>query len=135
MKQLVRISMMSAIVGITAIDHASAGGRETVTVKAGQKTLIYQLGVYLSTCGHMAYPKFKAKKSKNGGSLTSSNGSFIANSGRCKGKRLRSTGVYYTPKPGFRGQDTAKVSLGFPVDSDSPWGIQYETIRFTINVE
>lgn len=135
MKRTLSVISVAATLTMVAMTSANAGGRETVTVKAGQKSLIYQFGVYLSHCGHAAYPSFKAKDSKQGGKLTSANGSFIANSGRCKGKRLRSTSIYYTPKPGFRGKDTARVSMGYPVDSDSPWGTQYETIRFKITVE
>jgi len=135
MKRILSTIVLVGILGTIAVASGNAGGRESMTVKAGQKSLIYQLGVYLPHCGHMAYPSFKAKESKHGGKLTSSKGGFIANNERCKGKRLRSTSIYYTPKPGFRGKDTARVSMGYPVDSDSPWGIQYETIRFNITVE
>jgi len=106
----------------------------TVEVAAGKKTLIYQYGVYLTSCGHAAYPTFSSRGSKNG-TVTSTNGSFIMQEGACKGKRLKSTNVYYTPKPGFRGKDKVNVVFGTPIDSDSPWGTKYKRVNFSITVK
>lgn len=107
---------------------------EEVTVKAGQKTLIYQFGSYEGGCASSEYPKFKAKKTKNG-SLTTTRGSFIISDGRCKGKRLKSTNVYYTPKPGFRGADKARLSFGTPKDVYSDFGYNYTVVTMKITVK
>ena len=108
---------------------------ENITVKAGQKTRIYQYATYEgSGCISSEYPVFKAKKTKNG-ELSHSRGSFIANNGVCKGKRLKSTDIYYTPKPGFRGVDRARVSLGTQRDIHNDWGLEYKSITFRITVE
>ena len=53
---------------------------------------------------------FSSRGAKNG-TLSARNGSFIADDGQCKGKRLRSTDVYYTPKQGFRGTEKVKALL------------------------
>lgn len=122
-------SMLVTNLGITG--SASA---EEVTVKAGQKTLIYQFGSYEGGCASSEYPTFKAKKTKNG-NLSTNKGSFIIADGRCKGKRLKSTNVYYTPKPGFRGKDKARLSFGTPKDVYSDFGYDYTVVTMKITVE
>lgn len=120
------------LIGSLAATQVSAA--EKVTVKAGQKTLIYQFATFESNCASGQYPKFKAKKTKNG-SLTTTRGSFLISDGRCKGKRLKSTNVYYTPETGFRGKDRARLSFGTPVDSHTDWGLKYTTVTMSITVE
>jgi len=117
-----------------SLASTAALSAEKITVKAGQKTLIYQFGSYEDNCASSQYPKFKAKKTKNG-SLTTTRGSFIISDGRCKGKRLKSTNVYYTPKAGFRGKDKARLSFGTPVDIHTDWGLKYTTVTMSITVE
>ncbi len=108
---------------------------ENVTVNAGQKTRIYSYATYEgSGCVSSEYPIFKAKKTKNG-KLTHSRGSFIGNDGVCKGKRLKSTDVYYTPNPGFKGVDRVRVSFGTQRDAVSDWGLKFTTITFKITVK
>lgn len=134
MKRVISQALVVVFSALVFAAPANAGNKRTVDVKSGQKTLIYNFAVYLTSCGHVAYPKMGSRGVKNG-KVTSANGSFIANSGQCKGKRLRSTAVYYQSKPGFRGTEKFRVSLGYPLDSDTDWGTKYEVINFTVNVK
>lgn len=133
MKYYLNAIAMLAIFTVFSVT-AHAGESVTREVKAGKKTLIYRLAVHLTTCGHVSYPQFSSRGAKNG-KLSAVNGSFIAQSGQCKGKRLRSTDVYYTPNPGFRGTEKVRALFGYPRDPDSDWGTVYDSVRITVNVK
>ena len=126
--------MIALLLGLAFTSDAMSRTKVSTEVKAGQTTLIYKYAVYLPTCGHVAYPKFSSRGAKNG-TLSARNGSFIADDGQCKGKRLRSTDVYYTPKPGFRGTEKVRALFGFPKDPDTDWGTDYKSVTFTITVK
>lgn len=132
-KRNMAIALSGALL-LSSLTSFQADAAEKITVKAGQKTLIYQFGSYEDNCASSQYPKFKAKKTKNG-SLTTTRGSFIISDGRCKGKRLKSTNVYYTPNAGFRGKDKARLSFGTPVDIHTDWGLKYTTVTMSITVQ
>ena len=127
----------SAVLGsvlLVSLAATSSIAAEQITVKAGQKTLIYQFGSYEDNCASFQYAKFRDKNTKNG-SLVSTRGSFIISKGRCKGKRLKSTDVYYTPKAGFKGKDKARLSFGIPKGIYSDFGLDYTTVTMHITVE
>lgn len=119
---------------VTSWASTQSVAAEEITVKAGQKTLIYQFGTYESSCASFEYAKFRDKNTKNG-SLVSKKGSFKIRDGRCKGKILKSVDVYYTPKPGFRGTDKARLSFGVQKDVYSDFGLDYKTITMKITVK
>lgn len=119
------------ITSFSNIQHVSA---EQVTVKSGQKTLIYQFGSYEANCASFQYAKFRNKKTKNG-SLVSTRGSFKIQDGRCRGKNLKSVNVYYTSKPGFKGKDKARLSFGVPKGIYSDFGLDFTTVTMNITVE
>lgn len=133
MHSIHRAAILAGTFSLLALP-TSVFSAEEITVKAGQKTLIYQYGAYESGCNSFEYPVFKAKKTKNG-SLTTTRGSFVLSKGRCKGKRIKSTNVYYTPNSGFRGKDKARLAFGIQKDVYSDFGLDYTVVNMKITVK
>ena len=113
---------------------ASAESR-SADVRAGAKTLIYRFTIYdRVTCQAMGYPKLESRSSKNG-QFSSSRGSFVAQDGKCKGKRFNATDVYYRPNSGFRGKDRGKVVLRYSRGDEYELSDRFHTVNFTLNVK
>lgn len=135
MKQA-KIFVTVAFLVTLVIPSSYALAAEEVTVRAGQKTQVYQYTVFFPdlSCKHTIYPKVRDQNTKHG-KITSSPGSFIAPSGRCKGKRMKATNIYYTPNPGFRGKDSARIAITHQKFENEGFGNKSKIMRFKFTVK
>lgn len=106
-----------------------------VTVRAGVTSKIYAYAVYNRTiCKNSVLVRLSSPRAKNG-TLSSRLGSFVAPSGRCKGKRITSTDVYYTPKPGFRGTETVRFRMVYDKYIDEVGPVVAKGFRIKVTVK
>ncbi len=104
-----------------------------VKVLPNRTELIYRF-VQLNegNCSAMAVPKMKVI-SVGHGKIKSKNGGFRIDSGPCKGIKMKGIDIYYTPNPGFKGMDNAKVNLAMAYYVDDS-GYSTTTLTFRIHV-
>ena len=103
-------------------------------VRAGRTTQVLNYFVYdRARCARTALPEI-GKSSAENGKLKTRISNAIPEKGSCKGKSFKSLGVYYTPKPGFRGKDKGFVTLIFPRYVDGT-GRTVKKVKFILNVK
>lgn len=122
---------------LSAIIPAAAQWNKPVTVKAGTKTEIHSVGVWNRTyCNQRPVPKVTRMHAQNGTITTSVVTSTFAD-GPCKDKKGRFIVFFYTPKPGFRGKDSAQINYVMPkaVRTPSRPNLQASGKRISIIVE
>ncbi len=134
MRKFVCMLLFISIVLIASIYPRIAFAKTiTVEVLPNRTELIYRF-VQLNeeNCSSMAIPKMKVI-SVGHGKIRSKNGGFWIDSGPCKGLKMKGIDIYYTPNPGFRGEDNAKVNLSMAYYVDDS-GHSTRTLTFRIRV-
>jgi len=135
MNSLKLLKIVIFVIGMIA-PTSFVNAAEEVEVRAGKKTLIYQYTVFFPgfSCKHTVYPVVRDRNTQHG-KITSSPGTFISQSGRCKGKRMKATNIFYTPNSGFRGKDAARVVITYPRDDNQSFGTRSKDVRFKFTVK
>ncbi len=126
----------SIIVAVTLLFCVEAfANPKPVTVRAGATSKIYAYAVFNQTnCKASVQVRLSSPRAKNG-TLTSRPGSFVAQSGRCKGKRMTSTDVYYKPNPGFRGTETVRFRMVYDRYIDEVGPVVSKGFRVKVTVK
>jgi len=126
--------LSSLILAGTMTTQASAAS-VTRNVSAGKTSLIFSFYVYdPDQCASSAYPKPSLSNPKNG-KLTSKRTPFrIPKGKKCAGTKVNAVSVYYTPKAGFRGKDTARFGYRY-FQYTGEDKTSYYNVRARINVK
>jgi hypothetical protein len=107
---------------VVAASVTVAGAQDlTSQVSAGKRTLIGQFALYSTdTCYAGPTPDARVGTAPEHGKLDFTEERVTTNAGNCGKMTISFRRVYYTPKPGFRGQDHASVNFIYNAFSDAP---------------
>ncbi|MEZ5879496.1 MAG: hypothetical protein R3D35_02340 [Nitratireductor sp.] len=112
-RALALITFMAGATGLAAALPAAAQWNKPVKAKAGKTTEIYNVGIYnIQYCSPEPVPNITRMQAQNG-TIKTRILSAKFSGGKCKGKDGRFLVFFYTPNPGFRGNDTAQISYAF----------------------
>lgn len=127
--------IVSCFVSVLGFGGATvAQAQQVVNVPAGKRTLIGTFSLYNSeSCTSGAIPEARVSSAPSNGKIDFVMEQRRINAGRCGGMMAWARAVYYTPKPGFRGQDETTVNFIYEVFSDGPErGNQSNTYRMNV---
>lgn len=111
---------------------------ETVkkTVPANRSTVLTGITLFNSmNCDHGPIPKVTLKTSPKHGKVTFKRKVIKISSGRCKGKTMSGTLVIYTPKRGYRGQDSFKSQFSYDRYVTGSMAKAYNSDTFKLTVK
>lgn len=112
--------ILGAALALSATVFA-AQAQEAVNVPAGKRTLIGQFALYSTgTCAGMAVAEARIGTAPKHGKLEFVMEQRRINAGRCGTIEAWSRTIYYTPNPGFKGQDSATVNFVYELFNDGP---------------
>lgn len=128
------IGRLCAAFGALLLVTSATNAQEAVNVPAGKRTLVGEFALYnTASCAGSAVPEAKLGTAPKNGKLEFAMEQRRGNAGRCGNITIWSRTVYYTPNPGFRGQDSATVYFVYELFGEgSEFGNQSRT--YSINV-
>lgn len=131
-----RILKFWCLVGVSLSVVGAAGAEDfNREVSAGKRTLVGQFALYsMDTCYAGAVPDAKVGKAPANGKLDFTEERVVTKAGNCDAQAISFRRVYYTPKPGFRGQDSVSVDFFYNRYSDAP-GLMNRRESYNITVK
>lgn len=127
----------SVALGLSVAGFASglvAADDMTMTVKPGQRTMIYSYAMYDSEqCVSGQIPVGRVVGSPVGGRFEFVEERRTMDAGRCGRIQGWARNVYFTSAPGFRGTASGRVDFEYNKWTDAP-AMTADTVTFTINV-
>lgn len=130
MKRLATVAMLSVLLVTPAL-----AGTVKKTVPANRSTVLTGISLFNSmNCNHGPIPKVKLKSAPKHGKVTFKKKVVKVSSGRCKGKTMTGTLVIYTPKRGYRGQDSFKSEFSYDkyVTGSTARAYNSDTFKLTV---
>ncbi len=128
--------LLSVIAFFIACTLAQA---ETVrrTVPANKTSSVGAHATYNQQCHPSAIPKMKVSKAPEHGTVSFKQVSFKLSdrAGRCAGRSVKGTAVYYKPNRGYRGQDVFKVRFTMSMYSAGSAKIRNVVDKYVIDVK
>jgi hypothetical protein len=126
----------AALLAVPATGYALAAEKADVKANSGL-TEIYSFGrTYSGTCNSAPPPTFKIKKQPEHGKIVAKvvRKRFAKDHKRCAGKAIKVFIVAYKPNRGYRGKDTASVSLKYDIYANVAYNTN-RTLKFDISVK
>lgn len=111
---------------------------ETVkqTVPANRSTVLGGVSLFNKmNCSHGPTAKLKLKTPPKHGKVTFKKKVIKASSGRCKGHDMHGTLIIYTPKRGYRGQDSFKSEYSYDKYATGSMDRAYNSDTFKLTVK
>jgi hypothetical protein len=123
-------ALLAAIGLMTAT--APAAEAKTITVKAGQKAIIYSLYTISDSCQGGVRPRVAIRTPPQNGTAEVALVPYTVPAGKqCAGQKFKVTVVTYTPKAGFKGRDVVAVDAVMDMYSN---GLGERSIGETVEV-
>jgi len=119
---------------ISSLTHAETIRRE---IPANRTSGVGVHGTYSAECRPSAVPKMKVAQPPKNGSVSFKRASFKLgdDAGRCAGKRVMGTAVYYKPNKGFRGKDQFKVRYSMDMYGHGSAKIRNVVDKYVVEVK
>ncbi|GAB4524643.1 MAG: hypothetical protein Tsb0019_26690 [Roseibium sp.] len=122
------------LVIVSSLAHADTIRRE---VPANRTSGVGVHGTYSAECRPSAVPRMKVAQAPKNGSVSFKQVSFklSEDAGRCAGKSVKGTAVYYKPNKGFRGKDQFKVRYSMDMYSHGSAKIRNVVDKYVVEVK
>jgi len=107
------------------------------TVSANKTTSVGAHGTYKQNCQPSAIPRMKVSTPPKNGTVSFKQVSFklSEDAGRCAGRTVKGTAVYYKPNRGFRGEDVFRVRFTMDMYGHGSGKIRNIVNKYVIKVK